>query len=202
MQTEKVESLLESYRQRKMTNVPFVLTVSMLTIILLYFGIAFTKMKKANRESFKVLGTLAPYAKQYYRCLSECEKQDPSKRLIPNRGSLMCEEYCNSVLTEASRQPANGADNVFSTAIDESFNICGEGRRAERCQDIMSTSKEIDEYCQRECEYYPSYYNGDSLFKGVDNGSNKERSPQAEATCMNSCKKSKRGNYSIGWSWK
>jgi hypothetical protein len=140
-----------------------------------------------KKESFKLLGTLAPYADTYYHCLSECERADPAKQMTPGKGSLACAEYCDSTITDWSRRggPSYPSDSkvaipVFDTPIDLSYKICGDGSHAAWCRDLYTTSYEIDEKCRQNCAY----------------------SPLPEGECVSLCAKSLVANKSRGWTWK
>jgi|WetSurMetagenome_2_1015567.scaffolds.fasta_scaffold534899_1 hypothetical protein len=142
---------------------------------------------RRKREPFKVLGQLSPYKSVYYQCLSECERGDPAKQLTPTKGNMMCREYCDSSLTELSRRGGPSYEDIpsvklppYKSVIDEAYEVCGDGSQNSWCRSIYTTSSEIDEKCRQDCEYsaYP-----------VD-------------TCMDLCRKSKFGNYAMGWSWK
>ncbi len=57
-----------------------------------------------GKESFgQVMGALGQYQKPMYECISECERQDPSRRLLKN-SNWNCGEYCASIFTEIARQ--------------------------------------------------------------------------------------------------
>ncbi len=144
-----------------------------------------------RREPFKVVGGMGPYKDLYYKCSSDCERSDPGKQLSPTHGNMMCQEYCDSVITDIARRggpsypldarvatpPLSGG---ISTSVDDAFAVCGDGGENAWCRDKYFTATEIDSKCQQDCEYstYPT------------------------KTCMDLCAKSKKGNFSRGWTWK
>jgi hypothetical protein len=160
-------------------------------------------LKTRKRESFKVVGTIGPYKDLYYKCQSDCERSDPGKQLSPAHGNLMCDRYCDSVITDLTRRGGpsypldvptmSTANNAFppydirnlgsggvERSIDQSFKICGDGEANAWCREKFFTASEIDAKCQQDCQYstYPT------------------------KQCMTLCAASKAGNYSLGWSWK
>jgi hypothetical protein len=144
-------------------------------------------VSKKGKESFKVLGTLAPYNQVYYKCLSDCERSDPGKRLTPTKGSMACQEYCDSTLTDISRRDGPSypeeypiAPLTISTEADDAYKICGEGTKGNWCRQIYFTDREIDEKCRQDCKY----------------------STQTTEECMDLCAKARSANKSTGWSWK
>ena len=142
---------------------------------------------KRRTESFKVLGALAPYGPVYYQCLSGCERSDAGKRLTPTKGSMACQEYCDSVLTDISRRGGPSYPDEYpiapipvSTAADDAYSVCGDGTKGNWCRQIYFTDREIDEKCRQDCKY----------------------STNPPQTCMDLCAKSRSANKSLGWSWK
>ena len=165
-----------------------IIAVGSLAVVLLLW---YASSKK--RENFKVLGALAPYRDLYYRCTSECEKSDPGKQLYPTKGSMMCQEYCDSSITELSRKggpsypvdsPVDSTESIPTTStgsgVDDAYKVCGDGSKNEWCRNLYTTYHEIDSKCRMDCEY----------------------STLPTKVCMERCTKANSGNASLGWSWK
>lgn len=153
--------------------------------ILLYLFVG----RKSNKEGFKVLGTLSPYSDLYYRCLSQCERSDPGKQLLPTKGNFMCGEYCDSVITKMARVGGPSDPKVpkiptpeVKTYMDQAYEICGDGSKGDWCRSLFHSSAEIHEKCKQDCEY----------------------STRPRAECMDLCSRTLSANKSItgGWSWK
>jgi hypothetical protein len=164
-----------------------------IVILLLFIVIAatggwvFYKRSQNSNEKFKVLGTLAPYAPVYYKCVSECERSDFGKRLMPTKGSMACQEYCDSAITDISRRGGPSYPNEYpiapievNTAASDAYKICGEGTKGTWCRQIYFSDREIDEKCRQDCKY----------------------STDPAFTCMSLCKKSRSADKSLGWQFK
>jgi hypothetical protein len=143
---------------------------------------------RSKRESFKVLGSMGAHQRElYYKCTSACERSDPGKQLSPTHGNMMCQAYCDSVISDIARRggPSYPMDYLakdpeLKSINDIAFHVCGDGVENRWCRDKLATGMEIDAKCRQDCEY--SQYTIDE--------------------CMNLCAKSKKGNYSRGWTWK
>lgn len=56
------------------------------------------------KEGFIILGSLGSYRDELHRCISDCEREDPTSFMDSTKGSLYCEMGCYSALTEKSRE--------------------------------------------------------------------------------------------------
>lgn len=145
-------------------------------------------LKKDNpSEHFKVLGALAHQKDVYYRCLSECERSDPAKQMTPSKGSQLCQQYCDSVLTDVTRRggPSYPRDLPVATAVAptrviSSYDECGDGTHGDWCRQQFATAGEIDEKCRQDCEY----------------------STLPPKECMKDCSNVREVAKVSGWSWK
>lgn len=162
-------------------NKILILTTGAGILLIIYIG------WKRNRENFKVVGNMGPFKNIYYKCSSACERSDPGKQLSPTHGNMMCQEYCDSVITDIARRggpsyPSDyySKDDTIKTPIDISYEICGDGEQNKWCRDKFVTASEIDSKCRQNCEY----------------------STYPVEQCMDLCTKSNKGNYSRGWTWK
>ena len=154
--------------------------------ILLVIALLFLGSSKTS-EKFKVLGTLSPFNEVYYHCLSECERGDPADHLLPTHGSMACQEYCDSVITDLTRRGGPSYPDEYPvappqiiTTNDEAYMVCGEGTKGDWCRQIYATDKEIDSKCRQDCKY----------------------STEPVAECMALCTKAKSANKLRGWTYK
>lgn len=162
-----------------------------LAIILCIFAavsiawLAYTLLKKKSKEGY-LLGALGPYKSLYYRCLSECEKEDPSNYM--GHANLMCSEYCDSMATEMQRKGGPSDEEGQHVAppqvietVDDCYARCGEGKIARKCRSNCACEKEVDERCRLECMH--------SNIPGKQ--------------CMELCSGPMRANCSsLSWTWK
>jgi len=139
------------------------------------------------QERFKVLGNLATQGPMYYRCLSECERSDPALRMTPTKGSMMCQAFCDSTITDIARRGGPSYPNDYPveeivpvTRIDKAYDVCGDGTKGEQCRKNFATNGEIDEKCRQNCAY--------SSLEVKD--------------CMKTCADVHAVNKTTGWSWK
>lgn len=147
----------------------------------------FRLFQTEKKEEFKVLGSLASQKKMYYQCLSDCERDDPTKRLSPTKGSMMCQEYCDSTITDIARRGgASYPNDIFveeapiKTSMDKAYEKCGSGVKASKCRSDSFTASEIDEKCRQNCAF----------------------STLQPKECMESCTQVLDVNKNLGWNWK
>lgn len=140
-----------------------------------------------DNENFKVLGALARQKDMYYQCLSKCEKSDPALRLTPTKGSMMCQAYCDSTITDIVRRggPFYPRDEPVATVpvvtrIDQAYSLCGDGTKSNSCRQNLATAGEIEEKCRQNCAY----------------------STLPQELCMKDCSNVLAVNKTSGWSWK
>jgi len=135
-----------------------------------------------------VMGALGEYQEEYYKCISDCEREDPSKFLGQTHGSLFCDEFCNSRVTELARQ--GGPSDVRAdpappekvvSRIDQCNEKCGTGPEGKFCRQHCFCDKEVDEKCRIDCQY----------------------STLLQEECMSRCTSVTRPNcHSTSWNWK
>lgn len=171
-------------------------------ILLLIILCAVYKKSPPLRENYGFsIGALGEYQALYYKCISDCEREDPSKYLGKTKGSLMCDAYCNSTITDMARR--GGASYIgdsitpksytsypgvgefppptVKTRIDECYEQCGEGRPGYECRSNCACQGEVSAKCTQECAY--SYLPKDA--------------------CMDQCSKFYSVNCtSTSWTWK
>ena len=146
-----------------------------ITLIVLYL----------RKENFKIMGSLGPYTNLYRECMSACEKSDPNKQLGQTHGSMMCAQYCDSVLTDVARRGGRTDPNECHvggvnpvTVSDRAYSACGDGSWGEACRREFMTSEETLTKCAQDCQYSP------------------------EPGCIDECRKVRYASSSTGWSWK
>lgn len=157
------------------------------TLFFLIFAVVIILYLCSTKENFKVLGNLSSQRQMYYQCLSECERSDPALRLTPTKGSMMCQAYCDSAITDIARrggpsypQDIPVAPVGISTRIDKAYAKCGDGTKGNQCRKNFATNGEIDEKCRQNCAY----------------------SPLETGDCMKTCSDVLAVNKTTGWSWK
>jgi hypothetical protein len=165
--------------------------IYLVAIITLVVGSFIIYLITTKSEKFKVLGALGPYKDLYYHCMASCEKTDPRKQLLKTHGNYNCANYCDSVITDLSRRgdatfprDFKVAPPEIATEPDRSYNMCGDGTKAEVCRAAYSTDNEINQRCTQDCQY----------------------STQTNEECMRLCKDSYNPNFEgspkFGWGWK
>jgi len=155
--------------------------------LIVLFVILYVWLNQGCSEDFKVLGSLAPQKAMYYKCLSDCEKGDPAFNLTHTKGSMSCQAYCDSTITDIVRRGGPSypldlpvAPVAIKTRIDKAYDVCGDGTKGNQCRKNFATDGEIDEKCRQNCAY-------SSL-------------PVKE--CMKQCHNILKVNKTTGWSWK
>lgn len=124
-----------------------------LIIAALVLGFVFyvTSRKNPVREGFgDVLGSAGPYKDVYYKCLSDCEKEDSRLRMGPN--NLYCGMACDTHISEiAKAQPFPIPQPVTEQDVCEKK--CGSNGQ---CVADCTCYREIEKFCAMECRYSPS----------------------------------------------
>jgi hypothetical protein len=92
--------------------------------VLIYFGYKACNKKntKNNKKSKKegfMLGALGRYKAPYFKCLYDCEREDPSKTMGP--GHINCARYCDSVYTQIARDGVTKTN--FQSIGDLAYNF-------------------------------------------------------------------------------
>jgi hypothetical protein len=162
---------------------------TLIVLILVVAAVAiFMFYPRNKREGYGfVMGALGQYKQLYYRCISECEREDKSN-ILGNGANINCDTYCNSKVTEMARRggpsdpyhPHTEPPKVKLT-VDECYEQCGEGKIARGCRSKCACEKEVDEKCRQECMH----------------------SIMPEGMCMDICSKTLKANCSsLSWTWK
>mgnify|MGYP007073251012 FL=1 len=153
-------------------------------LILIFVGVIY--LTQAHKtENFDILGALAPYKDALYRCERDCEREDPSKRLLAP-GNIGCDAYCQSTFTNLARNQAPSPPVV--TEYDECEEQCSKGPFAknplskDKCISMCHCHTEVKKWCRDlQCAY-------------TDLDSD---------TCMKRCIESQATNCNqLSWTWK
>lgn len=111
-----------------------------------------------SREGFgDVLGALAPYKNALHECERQCEREDPSKRLLAS-GNIACDAFCQSVFTDLARH--NVPPRPIVTQEDLCATQCSQGPFAndplskDKCISMCRCHQEVKEWCRElQCPY-------------------------------------------------
>lgn len=127
------------------------------TVVLVLLIIYITK-NRCNNENFNLLGELAPYQKQLYVCLDECNRSKPTDHLA-NQGNMNCSMYCYSMIGEMARKgippdrmpPMRTSESECKRKCD----LPGYSHRArQQCIDSCFGETEVAKYCKEQlCPY-------------------------------------------------
>lgn len=138
-----------------------------------------SRNKKSKEGYGFVMGAMGSRRNEYYNCISECEREDLSKKLGPTHGNLYCAEYCDSKLTDKilSGEPTYN----IATQFDYCNAVCGKDGDGKFCREQCHCDYEVGEKCRQECAYSNA---------PVD-------------WCLTECKKSKSPNCNtLSWNFK
>lgn len=133
--------------------------IAVIVVVIALVAMVIIKRGKTT-ENFKILGSLAPQKQMYWQCLSDCERGDPSLQLTKTKGSMSCQEYCDSTITDIVRRggPSYPKDEPvakvpINTRIDQAYALCGDGTKGAWCRKNFTTQGEIDQKCRQNCAY-------------------------------------------------
>jgi hypothetical protein len=153
-------------------------------ILSIFFVVIFFIMKKRKDHKTKenygfVMGAMGTRKSEYYNCISDCEREDPSKKLGPTHGNLFCAEYCDSKITDEILN--NNKKFIVASYMDSCTAACGGDKSGNFCRDRCFCEHEVVEKCKQECAY----------------------STSSTEYCMQECQKSKLPNCStLAWNFK
>jgi len=117
----------------------------MIVVILALFAVAFVFIVYYQRppqhsvENFQILGALAPVQKDLARCLSKCEKQNPSNRL--GDANLPCDRYCYERYSSIGKCECNSPKKVTKSNCSD---LC---RGDLGCSTMCSCIQEVIDWC-------------------------------------------------------
>src|SRR5262249_6344436 len=121
-----------------MNNTNVYIIILLFILIIIFIIPIFTSKKE--KYGFAI-GALGDYQKQYYQCISECEREDSAKFMGKTHGSWNCDLFCNSKYTQLAKE-ARKYLNPMSIAINGP---------ASECQ--LSPSSTRQEQCYQQCGY-------------------------------------------------
>lgn len=134
-------------------------------LVVILASIALTLLWNTS-EKFDVLGAKGNFAKPYFRCLSQCEREDPSKRM--GKPNLYCSMFCDSIFTSLARR--GNSDSGLPYGIPPKYRVSLDDEpydNSEKCFleniDRLNVTnlgecycrKEIKKKCDIECAYSP-----------------------------------------------
>jgi len=108
------------------------------------------KNKNKKTEGFgDVLGAAGEFRDQYFTCLSQCEKTDPTNRLSQNPWA--CGMYCDDVVAQSVAQ---GKQLGKLVSVDD---ICKKQCKGSAdslaCRAGCECAWNVDQYCKQQCTY-------------------------------------------------
>ena len=109
-----------------------------------------TSEKNKKTEGFgDVLGAAGEFRDQYFTCLSQCEKTDPTNRLSQNPWA--CGMYCDDVVAQSVAQ---GKQLGKLVSVDD---ICKKQCKGSAdslaCRAGCECAWNVDQYCKQQCTY-------------------------------------------------
>ena len=161
----------------KRCNLWWILILAVIVIII--WG---SQSSDKKSEGFNILGALAPYKDDLYKCQKECGREDPSKRL-ESSGNFSCSQYCQSYFTGLARAGLPPSPKKPETCETR----CSKGPYGKnsiaknKCISMCNCHSEVKEWCR---ELQSPYSTLDA----------RESMKQCIATQMVNCN-------SVGWSW-
>lgn len=136
-------------------NFLFIVVAAVLVLLIIY--IVKNRCNTSN-ENFNMLGELAPYQKQLYVCLDECNRSKPTDHLA-NQGNMYCSMYCYSMIGEMARKgiPPEAIPPMRTSESEckKRCNLPGYSHRArQQCIDSCFGEMEVAKYCKEQlCPY-------------------------------------------------
>ena len=135
-------------------NLWWILVVVVIVVVVIW---ALPRTTQSKPEGFDILGALAPYKDALYKCESECEREDPSKRLLAS-GNIGCDAFCQSVFTNFARRDLPPKPVI--TEYDNCEVQCAAGPFAgdpiarDKCISMCHCHTEVKKWCRElQCPY-------------------------------------------------
>ncbi|MDB4769571.1 hypothetical protein OAG24_01260 [bacterium] len=172
-------------------------TLCVCIIIIFIIIFVLTTWNSPQKDNFaQVLGALGPYKHELAECISECEKQDPNRRLQAN-GNIGCDKRCYSILSQKARSE-DPQERVVSLS---DINPIGDGG------DNITENIECEELCSSVPATHASYRKCISMCKcqkEVQSWCSRLWCPYSDSkNCMNDCMKTNLSKCNqVSWTWK
>lgn len=116
-------------------------------------------MRLENEKYGTVLGALGPYQELIAECMNQCNRTDPSRRLL-SQGDWNCGAYCVSVYTEFARQGVPPETLKVNTSMSDCEKQCSRGEYAtnpsakRKCVSVCTGQNEVAKWCKElQCPY-------------------------------------------------
>lgn len=125
-----------------------VIIILIAVLVLAYF---WTKRDKSYEKFGTVMGQLAPYREQLAHCVTECNRSDPSNRLLP-QANINCGRYCEAIISEM----ANRGIPPERYPISNNMTICEKQcdnknatyREKRKCINACHGQREVAQWCK------------------------------------------------------
>ena len=124
---------------------------AIVTILILSFICVSLKNKERTESFGDVIGAAGEFRNQYFTCLNQCEKTDPTERRSQN--PWKCGMYCDDVVTRsvaAEKQLGN-----LVSVEDFCEEQCKGSTNNLDCQAKCGCDLNTEEYCRQQCKYSP-----------------------------------------------
>lgn len=162
----------------------YVLLLFIVLAIIAMIIIFVTTIRNKKEPFAQVLGALAPYQTELAHCISDCEREDPNRRLQAD-GNWSCDRYCYSKFTDFAREKKK------MTSFEPEYNTeqkcelqCRSGDKTadNKCKSMCHCVNEVAKWCK---ELWCPYTHVDTS----------ECMKQCIATNLTNCNQ-------VSWTWK
>lgn len=171
--------------------------IILIVLLIIVVFIVVSTATKSQENFAQVLGALGPYKKELAECISECERQDPNKRMQSN-GNINCDKRCYSIISTIARSNKNRENSKIyadyvnpigdkgdnKTETEECEEICSIAPATHtsyrKCVSMCKCQKEVQSWCSR---LWCPYSN--------------------DKDCMSNCMRVNLSNCNqVSWNWK
>jgi hypothetical protein len=126
-----------------------ILIITIIILVIVIVILAYILHKRNQRENF-MLGSIKDNQAPYYQCLSDCENEDPSKRLS-GYANLSCASFCDTKYSDAKKLDVN-MNNVKGESYDINYM-----KETNKNQDLFDDDQEcyhqVNNSCRQDCTY-------------------------------------------------
>ena len=128
------------------------LFVGAIILSLILAVVCLSLMDDKKPESFgDVVGAAGEFRDQYFTCLNQCDKTDPTNRLSQNPWA--CGMYCNDVV--ARRVAAGRQWGQLVSVGDRCKKQCKGSADSLACRAGCVCAWNVGQYCDQQCKYSP-----------------------------------------------